>query len=652
MPTMTYSLSSFTKTNIDMAAGASFTAYASGSPVSNASITSGSLYLSSLKTYSSAAYLDFSLGSGSGSTTNFSNNSSAHSDTVGLGSFGNGLLTAGSGTISFTLRRTTSGSGNLFNLRDGLTGTLTLNYNLNYTACGAPTAVSVSATNVAPGASITLSWSGATSGTGNAVTGYQIYRSDNGGAYTLLTSVSTTAGSGSVAVTAPSASGASYYYKVLTVGTVGGYNSGQSSATATLTCSYSATTAPGTVTIGGDISAYALSGSSVTLAWSGAAAGTNNPITGYFVYRDGAFYTSVSASATSGSWSVPAHTTAGSSYSYTVRTMGSYADSALSAARVLYTYSAPTAPTTLGLNPAIANVGGSATLSWSGAAAGSFNAITGYEVHRATAAGGPYSLLTTVSTTGTSGSFSVTANATMGGVYYYKIVTAGTRSGSAISSGSISLATNSVPGAPGISAPVADKTTYNNRPRILVTVSKDNEDHPQTLALSGYAASTTGSVGFGKKIVYRRSAALTAPGAQSVSITATDSIGGTSAAATRSFAYAAPGLTDTTLVAGSTTIKAAHMNELRARVNDVRAYYGLTAYAWAAAIAAGQTSLAGWKSHVLELRTAIDEVVALVNGWDAASATNNIVLPAWIDIPANKPTVAVMNQLRDALLLL
>ncbi|MBQ8201227.1 MAG: hypothetical protein IJZ74_05610, partial [Clostridia bacterium] len=126
-----------------------------------------------------------------------------------------------------------------------------------YTACTAPTTVKVSTTNVAPGASVTLSWSGAAAGTNNAITGYQIYRSTSASStYSLLTSVSVTATSGSATVTAPTASGSSYYYKVLTVGTKSGYNSGQSSTYATLTCSYSAPSAPTTVTIAGSTSAY------------------------------------------------------------------------------------------------------------------------------------------------------------------------------------------------------------------------------------------------------------------------------------------------------------------------------------------------------------------------------------------------------------
>ena len=99
MPSISYALSSFTKTNTDMPAGTSFTAAASGATVSGAYITSGTLYLSSICTYFGVGYLDFSLGSGTGSTGTFSSNSSTHSETVTLNGYSNALLTAGSGTV-------------------------------------------------------------------------------------------------------------------------------------------------------------------------------------------------------------------------------------------------------------------------------------------------------------------------------------------------------------------------------------------------------------------------------------------------------------------------------------------------------------------------------------------------------------------------
>jgi hypothetical protein len=75
-------------------------------------------------------------------------------------------------------------------------------------------------------------------------------------------------------------------------------------------------------------------------------------------------------------------------------------------------------------------------------------------------------------------------------------------------------------------------------------------------------------------------------------------------------------------------------------------------FAWAENLTAGTTSLAGWTGHVNELRTAMEGIAAFVNSWDTESSTHNILLPAWISIPVNKPTAAVMTQLRDAILLL
>ena len=73
-----------------------------------------------------------------------------------------------------------------------------------------PTAVSVTnGTDVAPGKTRTLSWSGAANGTNNTIKGYHVYRSVNGGAYAYLAEVLTTATGGSLSVTA-AASAATY----------------------------------------------------------------------------------------------------------------------------------------------------------------------------------------------------------------------------------------------------------------------------------------------------------------------------------------------------------------------------------------------------------------------------------------------------------
>ena len=552
-----------------------------------------------------------------------------------------------SGVSSMLIRIRGNGTGGstgtCFSIRSDCIMTLTVTWKYSYTRCTPPTSVGVSGTNVAPGAGVTLSWAGAAPGTGMGIDHYDVYRSTNGGAsYDFLQSVWGT----SLAVTAPDGNGASYLYKVITVGTVAGYHSELSNAYATLTCSFSAPSAPSTVTIGGDVSAFVAPGTNVTIAWAGAGAGTNNPITGYHVYRDGSFY----AATTGTSLSVPAHNAAGGSYTYTVYALGTYANSGPSVGRAVYSVGTPSAPTAVAVSAALANPGAAVSLSWSGAGPGSYSDIAGYHIYRSTSVNGAYEKIGEVSTSSGSGSVSVAAPSAQGAVYYFRVYTIGQRSNSAISAAYAALTANTAPAAPGVTAPVASKIIYNSQPRILATVGSDTDGHSQTLAASGYAVSSAGAQAPGKKLVLRRSSAAGA-GAQSISVTSTDTMGMASSAVDRSFTYAVPAWTDTNLVAGETPIKAVHMTELQAAINNVRAYYGMAAYAFTA-ITAGVTGLAGWTSHVAELRAAIDQVVSLVNGWDTANGTHDISLPAWIAISVNCPAAAVIAQLRAAIPLL
>lgn len=118
---------------------------------------------------------------------------------------------------------------------------LTITYNPT-TAVSAPTAVSLSSTSAAPGAGVTLSWSGAKAGTNNAISGYHIYRRNTlvTTSYTYLTAVTSTATSGSCTVTAPTVKGGKYTYAVYTLGAAG-INSGASSVYPTLTATTSFT---------------------------------------------------------------------------------------------------------------------------------------------------------------------------------------------------------------------------------------------------------------------------------------------------------------------------------------------------------------------------------------------------------------------------
>jgi hypothetical protein len=64
--------------------------------------------------------------------------------------------------------------------------------------------------------------------------------------------------------------------------------------------------------------------------------------------------------------------------------------------------------------------------------------------------------------------------------------------------------------------------------------------------------------------------------------------------------------TDNVLTAGSSLIRAAHILELRTRIDALRARFGLAAYAYAdAALTAGTTSIRA--QHIIDLRNALSE---------------------------------------------
>ena len=303
----------------------------------------------------------------------------------------------------------------------------------SFASTGAPSTLKVATTNVAPAAKVVLSWSGASAGDNNPVTGYEVHRSDSAeGTYSLLATVESTATAAELEVVAPTGSGVTHYYKVRTVGTLEGCDSELSTAYTSLTCTYSAPGAPTRVTLDGAGSVYALPGSELTLAWSGASAGANNPITGYNVVctdEVGAisFY-SVGPDVTS--CAVPAHDVAGKRLMYTVVVLGELSNSAASEACTVYSYTDPTAPAAVTVSDETPAAGVRVRLFWDGAGAGGYNAITGYRVYRSATVNGEATLVTTVSSTEPSGSCYVDAPARQGGVYYFRVETVGSYSGS------------------------------------------------------------------------------------------------------------------------------------------------------------------------------------------------------------------------------
>lgn len=158
--------------------------------------------------------------------------------------------------------------------------TLTITYEMPYTAPTAPTAVTISKTTATPGESVTLSWNGANAGNNVEISGYQVYRAASAdGEYALLEE--TAADILQVSVYAPENAG-SYFYKVKTLGSVEGYDSGLSANYAYVSVSVTAPSAPAMITIA---PAKQYPGGEATVSFSGAEAGENNPIRGYALWQ-------------------------------------------------------------------------------------------------------------------------------------------------------------------------------------------------------------------------------------------------------------------------------------------------------------------------------------------------------------------------------
>lgn len=101
------------------------------------------------------------------------------------------------------------------------------------------------------------------------------------------------------------------------------------------------------------------------------------------------------------------------------------------------------------------------------------------------------------------------------------------------------------------------------------------------------------------------------------------------------------GFTDDPLTAGTSPVKALHMQELQSRVSTLRTFYGLGTYNFTA-ITAGTTSLAGWTTHVNQIRAAIEDVC------NASGKTHE----SWISFSVNCPRADVIQQLRIVILAL
>jgi hypothetical protein len=105
------------------------------------------------------------------------------------------------------------------------------------------------------------------------------------------------------------------------------------------------------------------------------------------------------------------------------------------------------------------------------------------------------------------------------------------------------------------------------------------------------------------------------------------------------------------IAANETKVKASHITTLRTAINTVRNYYGLAPVSWSEEITAGRTEVKNWPLHILEIRTAVEPVIAVINQYSTASGFA-VPEPDWEELGTGRPRAAVMNQLSELILAL
>lgn len=104
--------------------------------------------------------------------------------------------------------------------------------------------------------------------------------------------------------------------------------------------------------------------------------------------------------------------------------------------------------------------------------------------------------------------------------------------------------------------------------------------------------------------------------------------------------------TDTTIEAGTTPTRAAHIAEPRADVDSILAAYGMQDAGWSETVEAGTTSLRHFNSHILEIRRKIEAIRKKVN--DFAGETK-ISAFSWCELSDAGPKADAIKELRAAI---
>jgi fibronectin type 3 domain-containing protein/type II secretory pathway pseudopilin PulG len=349
------------------------------------------------------------------------------------GAQGTLLATAGSASTSYTDTTVSNGTTYYFELTAITSAGQSVPSNQ---ASATPATVPTPPQNAlatAGAGQIGLTWNPPASNGGSVVTGYRVYRSTNStGPFTTqiaaLGNVTSYTDTGLAA-------GATYYYEITAVNAMG---EGADSTPPTSATTFS--------TPSGPVLTAAATSSQINLRWTVPANG-GSPITGYNVYRStasgtqGPLLTNVGGAVTSYS---DTSATPATTYYYEVTAVNAIGEGPVSNQPSAVIVVVPSPPSSLTATGGTRQV----ILNWTAPTSDGGSPVTGYNIYRATAAGGPFAKIAALANALT---YTDSGSLNNGTTYYYE-VTAINAAGEGAPA-TANAATWNVPGAPtGLSA--------------------------------------------------------------------------------------------------------------------------------------------------------------------------------------------------------
>lgn len=517
---------------------------------------------------------------------------------------------------------------------------------------------------------VTLTWSGASGGT-SPIKGYMLASqtsTDNVSwtAWSVLENFNLSASSGSRTVVASRISGTYTRYGLWTIDTLDVYS--VEAVSNSIRCAVTACTEPTTFAL-----STAIAESSVTLSWNGALGGAGNAITGYELQSsessDGVTWGSwnavgvIASSSGSGTLNTAPSATRGNYLRFRIRVQGTAGSEYYSIWKItsnnVRKNVLATPPSIFTASPAI-YAAPNVTLTWGGTVAGT-SAITNYIIQQSTSMNNStwstWETVTTVVSSNTSGTYTATPSAIPGTYTRYRIAVTDALNAVSAYVISNSIKKNTIPSPLAIAAPKNGASTYNPNPRYLIQVGADADGESQTIYIYSTGGKWLNSVdntehfcrsgmyNEGERTIFKDSD--TVPGTYAIRFESHDNYS-SSETVSRNITLLPSPLEE--IIPNVTHVMASDMLTIRTAVNTVRNYYGMTAFVWSNNIVAGITEVRDWVFHIVEIRSALNPILDLINSYECEMVGYDFKDFKWIPLSSGRPKADVMTQIQTLIL--